>query len=122
MDTSQKDGAALHGSSSCNARCCTLHPTGLGLIAHIPPAAPVAKTRRDRHDRSSSSCRIDGIAPHHESAASAALTSIGCNHRLQGTSGGQCAPRGAVGGICMPLGYAHTVVTFLTLRTSMYRR
>merc|ERR1712086_895838 len=24
--------------------------TGLGLIAHIPPAAPVAKTRRDRHD------------------------------------------------------------------------
>ena len=25
MDTSQKDGAALHGSSSCNARCCTLH-------------------------------------------------------------------------------------------------
>ena len=23
--------------------------TGLGLIAHIPPAAPVAKTRRDRH-------------------------------------------------------------------------
>jgi len=26
--------------------------TGLGLITHIPPAAPVAKTRRDRHDRS----------------------------------------------------------------------
>ena len=25
--------------------------TGLGLITHMPPAAPVAKTRRDRHDR-----------------------------------------------------------------------
>ena len=24
--------------------------TGLGLLAHMPPAAPVAKTRRDRHD------------------------------------------------------------------------
>jgi len=24
--------------------------TGLGLLAHMPLAAPVAKTRRDRHD------------------------------------------------------------------------
>ena len=26
------------------------HSTGLGLLAHMPPAALVAKTRRDRHD------------------------------------------------------------------------
>merc|ERR1712194_732766 len=33
------------------AMVATARSTGLGLIAHIPPAAPVAKTHRDRHDR-----------------------------------------------------------------------
>ena len=46
MDTSQKDGAALHGSSSCNARCCTLH--------RPRPARPYAPGRSSRQDASRS--------------------------------------------------------------------
>ena len=55
------------------------------------------------------------MAPHHRKAARAALTSNGCNHRPAGTSGGPRRPYGAVGGLCMSLGYVDTDRAFITL-------
>ena len=41
----------LTGMAPAAAMLAAARSTGLGLITHIPPAAPVAKTHRDRHDR-----------------------------------------------------------------------
>ena len=99
-------------------------------LLHAPPASACSATclwppqspRRVAIDMMEllALSHLDGMAPHHESAASSALTSNGWNHGPAGTSGGPRRPCGAVGGICMSLGYVDTGMTFITLRTSMY--
>ena len=49
MDTSQ-DGWTQLRMAPAAAMLAAARSTGLSLLAHMPLAAPVAKTRRDRHD------------------------------------------------------------------------
>ena len=49
MDTSQ-DGWTQLRMALAAAMLAAARSTGLSLLAHMPLAAPVAKTRRDRHD------------------------------------------------------------------------